>query len=88
MKKKLEDVPFPGLASAGMSHVHLLPIYDFGTVNEDPHKWKFPEGDLAQFGPDSKEQQARVFAVADEDAFNWGCDSAHNLGPGLGSKAW
>lgn len=35
------------------------------------------QGDLTSFGPDSEEQQARVLAVADRDAFNWGYDPVH-----------
>jgi pullulanase len=55
-----------------MTHVHLLPLYDFGSVDERAEKWRGPEGDLALFAPDSAEQQARVMAVANQDAFNWG----------------
>ena len=30
------------------------------------------QGDLSAFAADSEEQQERVLAVADHDAFNWG----------------
>jgi pullulanase/glycogen debranching enzyme len=32
-----------GLARAGLTHVHLLPTYDFGSVNERESEWKYPE---------------------------------------------
>ena len=35
------------------------------------------QGDLQSFSPDSPEQQDRVLAVADSDAFNWGYDPVH-----------
>ena len=35
------------------------------------------QGDLSSFAADSKEQQQRVLAVADQDAFNWGYDPVH-----------
>ena len=66
------------LSSAGMTHVHLLPTYDYGTVNERKSEWKFAEDvagcPLEDFPPDSEEQQRAVFAVADEDSYNWGYD--------------
>ncbi|KAK9832555.1 hypothetical protein WJX81_008597 [Elliptochloris bilobata] len=65
------------LAAAGLTHVHLLPSYDFGSVPERPGDQLQPEGDLASFAPDSEEQQAAVMAVADRDAFNWGYDPVH-----------
>jgi pullulanase len=46
-----------GLAEAGMTHVHLLPLYDFGSVDERPENWRYPDGDLSHFEPDSTEQQ-------------------------------
>ena len=60
------------LAAAGLSHVHLLPCYDFGSVDEDRTMWKSPAGDLAAMASDSGGQQAAVTAVADVDAYNWG----------------
>jgi len=66
-----------GLARAGMTHVHLLPAYDFGSVNERAGGWKEPEGDLASMAPDSTDQQAAVCAIQNEDGFNWGYDPVH-----------
>jgi pullulanase-type alpha-1,6-glucosidase len=69
------------LAAAGLTHVHLLPCFDFTSVDEDRSRWREPEGDLAGFPPDSPEQQARVRAVADADPFNWGYDPWHSTVP-------
>ncbi len=69
------------LARAGLTHVHLLPAFDFATVDEDRSTWKTPQGDLASFPPDSTEQQARVMAAAGQDGFNWGYDPLHYTVP-------
>jgi len=69
------------LAAAGLSHVHLLPAFDIATVDEDRAAWRFPEGDLAAYPPDSERQQAAVRAVADRDAYNWGYDPWHYTVP-------
>jgi len=65
------------LARAGLTHVHLLPSFDFATVDEDRSHWQPPAGDLSSFPPDSPLQQAAVMAVADRDGFNWGYDPWH-----------
>lgn len=64
------------LAEAGLTHVHLLPAFDFATVREDPADREEPEG-LAGFPADSPEPQARVGQVRELDGFNWGYDPAH-----------
>ena len=69
------------LAAAGLTHVHLLPVFDIATIDEDRSTWLEPEGDLASFPPDSPEQQERVMAVADRDGFNWGYDPWHYTVP-------
>jgi pullulanase len=66
------------LGLAGVTHVHLLPAFDFATTNEDKSAWQSPAFEtLAAFPPDSPEQQALVAATADRDAFNWGYDPLH-----------
>jgi pullulanase-type alpha-1,6-glucosidase len=63
------------LAQAGLTHIHLLPVFDMGSVNEDKSTWvqyDFPA--LAALPPDSEEQQA---AISPDDAFNWGYDPVH-----------
>jgi pullulanase len=69
------------LAAAGLTHVHLLPAFDFATIDEDKSNWQQPPCDLASFAPDSDEQQACVGAVSGTDAFNWGYDPWHYTVP-------
>lgn len=68
------------LADAGLKAIHLLPSFHLGTVNEDKATWKSP-GDLSGYPPDSSEQQARVVALHEADAYNWGYDPVHYLAP-------
>ena len=53
-----------GLARSGMTTVHLLPLADYATVNEDKSTWQNPPCDLPSFPPDSDQQQACVKQVA------------------------
>ncbi|RKH49935.1 pullulanase-type alpha-1,6-glucosidase [Corallococcus sp. AB050B] len=69
------------LAKAGLTHVHLLPVFDIATINEDRAGQKHPQGDLVSLPPDSDQQQAAVKAVADLDGFNWGYDPYHYTVP-------
>ncbi|RKH09701.1 pullulanase-type alpha-1,6-glucosidase [Corallococcus sp. CA053C] len=69
------------LAKAGLTHVHLLPVFDIATINEDRSQQQKPAGDLVSLRPDSQEQQAAVKAVADLDGFNWGYDPYHYTVP-------
>ncbi len=70
------------LAAAGLTHVHLLPVFDIATINEDKSQWQDVNWDeMASFPPDSEEQQARVEAIKDEDGFNWGYDPYHYTVP-------
>lgn len=63
------------LAEAGLSHVHLLPCFDFSSVDERKETWKsVDEEKLSQCAPDSEKQQKAVVEIQDEDAFNWGYD--------------
>lgn len=64
------------LAEAGLTHVHLLPAFDFATVNEDRATWASP-GDLSKLPADSDQQQAASGRVRSQDGFNWGYDPAH-----------
>ncbi len=70
-----------GLARAGMNTVHLLPLADMATVDEDRSTWRSPDCDLASYAPDSDQQQACVTQVIDEDGFNWGYDPLHYTVP-------
>ena len=70
-----------GLAEAGLTHLHLLPAFDFATVPDRRADQDQPQGDLAALPPDSPEQQRRIAAVADTDGFNWGYDPLHYTAP-------
>jgi pullulanase-type alpha-1,6-glucosidase len=69
------------LAQSGLTHVHLLPVFDIATINEDRSQHQQPAGDLASMAPDSEGQQAAVTAVRDADGFNWGYDPYHYTVP-------
>ena len=65
------------LARAGLTDVHLLPVFDLASVPEI--------GCLTPVVPDappaSPRQQAAVMAVAARDCFNWGYDPLHFNAP-------
>ena len=70
------------LANAGLTHIQLLPVFDFATVNEDKSTWQeVDEGLLASYPPESELQQAAVEAIANQDAYNWGYDPYHFITP-------
>ena len=57
------------LAQAGLTDVHLLPVFDIASVNEKSCTTPSPSG-----AADSESQQAAVAATAGTDCFNWGYD--------------
>jgi pullulanase-type alpha-1,6-glucosidase len=65
------------LARSGLTTVHLLPLADYATVNEDKSSWQSPPCNLAALPPDSSQQQACVKQTAATDGFNWGYDPLH-----------
>jgi pullulanase-type alpha-1,6-glucosidase len=69
------------LADAGLTHVHLLPAFDFAGVPDRRADQAVPLCDLAALPPDSPEQQRAVMAVADSDGWNWGYDPWHYTAP-------
>ncbi|GAA0409526.1 hypothetical protein Acor_36410 [Acrocarpospora corrugata] len=69
------------LAADGLTHVHLLPVFDFATVPERRADRTEPAGDLASMPADSERQQAHVTATAAGDSFNWGYDPLHYTVP-------
>eukprot|EP00271_Cylindrocystis_brebissonii_P021887 TRINITY_DN8144_c0_g1_i1.p1 TRINITY_DN8144_c0_g1~~TRINITY_DN8144_c0_g1_i1.p1 ORF type:complete len:1104 (-),score=220.70 TRINITY_DN8144_c0_g1_i1:358-3669(-) len=76
-----------GLKEAGLTHIHLLPCFDFSSVNERKETWKtVDEALLGTYPPDSEEQQAAVVSIQNEDGFNWGYDPV-NYGVPEGSYA-
>jgi pullulanase-type alpha-1,6-glucosidase len=68
-------------AVAGLTHVHLLPVFDFATVPDRRADQAQPACDLAALPPDSDRQQACVATVADRDGYNWGYDPLHYTTP-------
>ncbi len=66
------------LAQAGLSHLHLLPVFDFATVNENPAARTEPDWSvLASYPASSTQQQALINPLRDLDGFNWGYDPLH-----------
>ena len=65
------------LKSSGMTHIHLLPVYDFASVPERDEEQLNVTLDLTHFSPASEEQQKAVIDIADRDGFNWGYDPVH-----------
>jgi pullulanase-type alpha-1,6-glucosidase len=66
------------LANAGLTHIHLLPVFDIATINEDRSAQETVDpAELAALPPDSEEQQALLNPVRDLDGFNWGYDPYH-----------
>ena len=65
------------LRDAGMTDVHLLPVFDIATVPE--RGCVTPE--IPDAAPDSDAQQAATTAVAAKDCFNWGYDPYHFNAP-------
>ena len=64
------------LAEAGLTHVHLLPVFDFASVQDNRAEHRHP-GDLSGFPPDSPQQQKAILRIKDLDGFNWGYDPLH-----------
>jgi pullulanase-type alpha-1,6-glucosidase len=64
------------LAKADLTDVHLLPVYDIGSVPEQGCAIPAPAG-----ASDSAGQQALTRSSADKDCFNWGYDPYHYNAP-------
>jgi pullulanase len=64
------------LARAGLTDIHLLPVYDIGSVPERGCAVPQPTG-----AADSDAQQALVANTAETDCFNWGYDPYHYNAP-------
>jgi len=65
------------LQKAGMTHVHLLPSFDFASVDEK----NCVSPAIPAAAADASAQQAAVAAVQDSDCFNWGYDPVHYSAP-------
>jgi pullulanase len=66
-----------GLARAGMTDVHLLPVFDAASTPEKNCITPV----IPDAAADSEAQQAAVAAVRDQDCFNWGYDPLHYTAP-------
>lgn len=64
------------LADAGLTDVHLLPVFDIASVPEGGCTTPAPSG-----ASDAETQQAAVAATAGTDCFNWGYDPYHYNAP-------
>lgn len=64
------------LAAAGLTDVHLLPIFDIASIPESGCVSPAPQG-----AADSDAQQAAVAAAASRDCYNWGYDPLHYTAP-------
>jgi pullulanase len=64
------------LSKAGMTDVHLLPVFDLATVPEKGCVTPKPTGEA-----DSEAQQAAAMADKASDCFNWGYDPYHYTAP-------
>ncbi|MBF6025301.1 alpha-1,6-glucosidase domain-containing protein [Lysobacter niastensis] len=65
------------LAQAGLTDVHLLPVFDFAGVPETG----CAVPDMPRTAADSEAQQDAVMAVAARDCFNWGYEPFHFNAP-------
>jgi pullulanase-type alpha-1,6-glucosidase len=67
-----------GLARDGLTHIHLLPVFDIASIEEDKTKREEPDPAILAAGtPGGETQQAEVNRVRDKDGFNWGYDPYH-----------
>jgi pullulanase/glycogen debranching enzyme len=64
------------LARAGLTDVHLLPVYDIATIPEQGCVSPELTG-----GPDSDAQQAAIERIKFKDCYNWGYDPWHFNAP-------
>ena len=65
------------LSEAGLTDIHLLPVFDLATIPETGCKTPV----VPKAAPDSEAQQAAVMAVHASDCFNWGYDPLHYGAP-------
>ena len=64
------------LAKAGLTDIHLLPVYDIASVPEQACAQPKPRG-----AADSQRQQALLEKTAHTDCYNWGYDPWHYNAP-------
>ncbi len=64
------------LATAGMTDVHLLPVFDIATIPESDCAMPAPRG-----AADSEAQQALIAESHERDCYNWGYEPLHYTAP-------
>ncbi len=64
------------LSRAGLTDIHLLPVYDIASIPERGCAMPAPTG-----APDGATQQALIKQTAHTDCFNWGYDPYHYSAP-------
>ena len=67
------------LSQAGITDIHLLPVFDIASVPEQG--CVTPDVAALRAAPDSSSQQALVRSTAAKDCFNWGYDPLHYSAP-------
>ncbi|KAL9992387.1 putative limit dextrinase [Helianthus debilis subsp. tardiflorus] len=61
------------LSDAGLTHIHLLPTFQFDDVDDQKENWKFVDTEMLEsLPPDSAEQQEYITSIQNEDGYNWG----------------
>ncbi|KAF5729467.1 hypothetical protein HS088_TW21G01633 [Tripterygium wilfordii] len=61
------------LSNAGITHIHLLPTFQFAGVDDQKENWKSVDTKLLEnLPPDSVEQQSLIMVVQNDDGYNWG----------------
>ncbi|KAK2402517.1 isoamylase 3, chloroplastic [Trifolium repens] len=61
------------LSGAGITHVHLLPTFQFAGVDDQKENWRNVDTSVPEsFPPDSDQQQALITAIQNFDGYNWG----------------
>jgi len=68
------------LSKAGLTDVHLLPVFDFATVPESGCVTPNIKVDPGESGA-SESPQAEIARVRDRDCYNWGYDPLHFNAP-------
>ena len=70
------------LADKGVTHIHLLPVFDIATIDEERTAWQTLDWKfLESLPPDSDEQQKIVDPLRGQDGYNWGYDPFHYTVP-------
>jgi pullulanase-type alpha-1,6-glucosidase len=70
------------LADSGLTHIHLLPVFDVASIPElRADQATVDDALLETYPPDSDQQQAAIAAIDNADGFNWGYDPWHYTVP-------